>query len=240
MKKHSFIRLFCGCFFLLFLLSSCADSTEFKVKESGEIYQVKTKQSYIVTPSCYRAYSYNSGDYVGTYTKDGVERKLYKITGDGNFLCDEDYNIYLPKGEELPTLSKMHISEIDLCKPSVQRYAEASYSEKKDIAEILDLFDGVGIPYDRILEPASEHYDILFLDSFVGLILSREYLVYENPIVLYEPLNADGSAPDLYGVEPTIEEVSGEEVAVYRLGTQLILDRDAGDAGVCYIAPELL
>lgn len=238
MKKHSVFRLLCGCLGLLLLLCACSDVTKFTVRDDGGLYNKKSKQSYSPAPSCYRAYTYNTDDVVGVYTEqNGTDRNLYKVTGSGNYLCDEDYNVYLPAGERLPTLSELNVTEVDLCQTDVQLYAAATYTVADEIAGILNVFQGCSIPYSRIPRFADENDRILFVDSSLGLVLELEYLVYQEPVVLYEPLNADGSAPALYGVEPTIEEVSGERVAVYNLGTCLLLDRSAG---VCYIALELL
>ena len=237
-NSYSLFRLFCGCLCLCLLLSACTGLPKFTIRDDGGLYNTKSKQSYASAPYCYRAYTYNTNDVVGVYVEwDGTEQNLYRVTGSGNYYCNAYYEIYLPEGEKLPTLSELHVTKIDICKSDEQLYADASYTSGDDIADILDTFQGVAIPYSRISRFADGYYLILFADIDLGLILELEYLTYEEPLILYEPLNADGSAPALYGVEPTIEEVSGEQVAVYNLGKYLLLDRSAG---VCYIAPELL
>ncbi len=230
--------MLCACFGALLLLSACSDKTKFTVRDDGGLYNAKSKQSYDAAPSCYRAYTYNTDDVAGVFTeRDGTERNLYKVTGTGNYLCDDGYNVYLPQGERLPVLSELTVTEIHLCQTDTQLYAEASYTASEEIASILNLFRGTAISYSRLPRFADADYRILFADASCGLILEFEYLLYEEPLVLYEPLNADGSAPDLYGVTPYIAEINGERIAVYELGGQLILDRTAG---VCYVSPDLL
>lgn len=236
-NSYSWFRLFCGCLCLCLFLSACSGVTKFTIRDDGGLYNAKSKQSYAAAPYSYRAYTYNPDDVVGIYVAwDGTEQNLYRVTGSGNYCCNEYYEVYLPEGTSLPTLSELHVTEVDLCQTNSQ-IALATYTDANEIAEILSLFQTVSIPYSRLPRFADANYRILFADPSLGLILELNYLVFEEAVVLYEQLNPDGSAPALYGVEPTIEEVSGERVAVYDLGTQLLLDRSAG---VCYISPELL
>ena len=238
-NSYSLFRLFCACLCLCLLLCACSRVTEYTVRDDGGIYNKKSKQSYDAAPSYYHAYSYHPDDVAGIYTDpdDGIEKNLYRITGSGNYLCDEEYNLYLPKGETLPALSEMEITKISLCQPAAQFYAERSYTDSDEIAGILNAVLGASVPYSRVQRSADQNYSILFLDTDLGLVLELEYLVYVEPVIIYEPLNADGSAPALYGVEPSVEELSGEKVAVYDLGTQLILNRSAG---VCCAVHDLL
>ncbi len=236
MKKIK-IRLLTLLLAAIALLTACSGGSFDLTYSDGAYRNAKKELAFYAAPVCYRAVSILDYEAAAVLKSDYADNvALYTINGMDShcWLADENFMIYYEDRITLPTLREMNPAYVTLSYVSYP--VEISRLEAAtSIDTLITLYETTpAIPGERIssaLPEARDRYELLFFtkDSrFAGISYSLEYWKFDEEAVVYSKLNADGTAPDTCpGITPTIEEVSGERVAVFRLGTGLVYDRSA-------------
>ena len=236
MKKTK-IRLLSLLLAALALLTACSGGAFDLTYSDGAYRNAKKEVAFYAAPVCYRAVSILDNEAAAVLKSDYADNVvLYAVYGMDtlSWLADEDFMLYYEDRITLPTLRQMNPSYVTLSYVSYP--VEISRLESAaSLNTLITLYETTpAIPGDRIssaIPEARDRYELLFFTKeaqYAGISYSLEYWKFDEEVAVYSRLNADGTAPDTCpGVTPTIEEVSGERVAVFRLGTGLVYDRSA-------------
>lgn len=219
------------------LLSACSGGSYDLHYADGAYSNSRREVSFRCAPACYRAVSAIRGETVAMIRSEvGENVPLYEIEGMDTalWLTDDSYVLYYEDKATLPTLRQLNPAYVALSYVSYP--IEISRLENKNSVDgLITLYETTpAISGDRIsssLPDTRERFELLFFTNdrqHAGISYSLEYWKFDSPVLIYAKLNADGTAPDTCpGITPSIEEVSGETVAVFRLGTGLVYDRSA-------------
>lgn len=235
MRQNRRLCILIFALLLLSLLTACGGGKGKAVFEfTRDGYRDPTDgKTYVMAEDAYRSVSYSEKNLVGTYTsRGGTVTTFYRMDGAEGYLTDADHQIYLPDGATLPAFSDMEIATLSVCKTGTVTITIGVIDDPATVASVVRAYTaGPSVPYSKVARSA-ERYDLIFAEENPVLTYQLIYLEFDGEVVVYEPLNSDGSVPDIYpGVTGTAETVSGETVAVFRFGSQLLYDRDAGK---CY------
>lgn len=233
-KRLSFLAAGLALLVLLScLLGACSKQSVALTYRDGAFRSANGKLAFREAPAIYYALSALTNDEIAVIRRDGMsDIPLYEIEhcSTARYLADASLFLYYAEGETLPTLAELGASRIALYQYSDNRVMRQLVSTLEDADRVSDLVglavDGVKIPAQKVTGELYHRMELLFLsNSYAGFGMMLEYRKLVEELAVYAPLNTDGSAPDLYpGVTPTVETVAGEQVAVWRLGTNFIYD----------------
>ena len=228
--KHSVVRLLALALACMALLSSCSGGAFTLTYSNGAYRNEKQGVAYRWAPTNYRAVSAKTDETVAVIKSErSADVPLYAI-GDMDpalFLTDSTYSIYYSEKTTLPTLAELKPTYVTL---SFMTYAfEIGRIENKaEIDDLVEIYSkGTTVPAAKVIPSPESRYELLFFsDTYKGISYALEYWKFAEEVVLYTRLTAEGGIPDTYpGIHATIEEVSGERVAVFHLGSGLVYDR---------------
>lgn len=215
------------------LLGACADRSVTLSYRDGAFRSANGKLAFREAPAVYYALSALTESSIAVIQRDGMnDIPLYEIENcsTARYLADASLFLYYAEGEVLPTLAELGASRIALYQYSDNRVTRQLVSTLEDADQVTDLVrfatTGIKVPAEKVTGELYHRMELLFLSSaYTGFGMMLEYRKLAEELTVYAPLNADGSAPDLYpGVTPSVETVAGEQVAVWRLGTNFIYD----------------
>lgn len=226
-------RVIAGALLLITLLLAVAckgGAAELSYKEGAYRSEDGTK-TYRQAPLCYKAVSVLDDEVVAVIKfSKGDDMPLYAIEGmdPSLWLANENYEVYCGEGALLPSLREMKVSYITCSELSSVAIEMGRIEGAAEIADLVDIYEkGTTIPSKKVTATPTARYEILFFSSlYPGLTYSMEYRKYSAEVTFATRLNEDGSLPDTYpGLNATVEELAGEQVAVYHLGDGLLYDR---------------
>ncbi len=226
-----------GILALLMILSSCSSTAKFQQVRGGYLYS-KKNILYVPAPDCYRSTGYYEDDLVGTYTSPGgTVKNFYLLSELEGAITDNDYYVYLPEEQSLPSFGDLTLTGAQLCLSDALTVPVVSYSVTE--AEVLRnaVLNGSPFPHGRINVKVQSRYDLIFSIADYPLTYQLIYQEFSESILLYEPLTESGDIPDLYPGVPAVKQtLEGEEIAVFDFGTQILYDRTGGN---CYSVRDL-
>ena len=236
MKARYPFRLLPLLLVAILLFSACSRKVTF-AREAGGYRNQKTNVLYRVAPN-YRARAIDEKTPLGTYTSPGgTAVSLYAVEG-LDAIADGDYTVYTAEGVSLPAFAELAVGSMDLCYSNAITYAYRSFGEADAARVQKALATAAQLPYSRVPADPSARYDLVFNASELPLSYRLVYLAFDEDVLVHAPLDADGSLPDLYPGVPCekVTNASGGEEAVFRFGSQLLLDRATN---VCYPIEDL-
>lgn len=233
-------RLFRFCLFalaLLSVLSACSRAVSFSM-ERGNYRNGKTGAIYTPVSGNYRSVAFFEDALAGTYrSPSGAVTSFYRMEGTEGWLTDGDHCIYLPEGVTLPSFGELALTGAQLCLSDAINFPILDV-DKTAAERIRDnVAGGTSFPYSRVNAERGEQYKLVFFASELPVSYELIYQELKSELLIYEPLTDSGEIPDLYaGIPVEKMSVSGQEVAVFRFGTQFLYDRLAG---LCYPVEKL-
>lgn len=231
MKTMRKIRTFALLLALAALLTACsAGAMELKF-ENGALRDEKNEVAFLTAPFNYKAVAVDPDRQVAIIkTSKGADVPLYAVEGMDRtkWLAKEDYTLYYSADVKLPTLSEMQVTYVAVSRVSSAALETGRLESKAEIDDLVETYEqGTTIPRDKVTATPSARFELLFFsDTYAGISYSLEYWKFDSEVVVYAALTESGEIPSLYpGINASIEEISGERVAVFRLGKGLIYDR---------------
>lgn len=219
---------------LVLVLPACSKKAVALSWRDGAFRSADGQTAFLEAPYTFWALSALTGSAVARITGTGTEDiLLYAIEGldPGRYLADRNLTLYYAEGVTLPSVSEMSPTQATLynyTESRVNRSPVAVLENREQVADLAARFDsGAKIPGEKITQELYNRMEVLFFSvASPGIGRMLEYRMYEEDVAVYEPLNADGTAPDTYpGLTPQIETVAGETVAVWHLGKKFLYDR---------------
>lgn len=231
MKTMKIIRRFALLLALAALLSACsAGAMELKF-ENGALRDEKKEVAFLTAPFNYKAVAIELDRQVAIIkSSKGADVPLYAVKGMDRtkWLAKEDYTLYYSADVKLPTLSEMQVTSVSVSRVSSTVLETGRLESKAEIDDLVEIYEkGTTIPRNKVAATSSARFELLFFsDTYEGIAYSLEYWKFDSEVVIYAALTESGEIPSLYpGISASIEEISGERVAVFHLGKGLIYDR---------------
>ena len=199
--------------------------------ENGALRDEKNEVTFLSAPFNYKAVAIDPNRQVAIIkTSKGADVPLYAVKGMDRtqWIAREDYTLYYRSDVQLPTLSEMQVTSIAVSRVSTNALETGRLESKAEIDDLVETYEqGTTIPRDKVTASPAARFELLFFsDTYEGIAYSLEYWKFDSEVVIYAALTESGEVPSLYpGIRATIEEISGERVAVFHLGKGLIYDR---------------
>ncbi len=231
MKTMKTVRTFALLLVLAALLSACsAGAMELKF-ENGALRDEKNDVTFLSAPFNYKAVAIEPDRQVAIIkTSKGADVPLYAVEGmdRAKWIAREDYTLYYRSDVSLPTLREMQVTYVTVSRVSGTALEAGRLESRAEIDDLVETYEqGTTIPRDKVTVTPAARFELLFFsDTYAGISYSLEYWKFDSEVIVYAALTESGEIPSLYpGISASIEEVSGERVAVFRLGKGLIYDR---------------
>lgn len=150
--KNRPIAMILALVLIMLFMASCGEN-QFKYDNAtGEVINLQNGAKYLVDYS-YQAKSRSTEPYATIPMNAGLETRLYTVGDEdpGQFLADENANLYYSSDIKLPTLSEMNSNAVRVCEGAAYRFVRANITEKSDIEALVEAYvSGRSITYPAI------------------------------------------------------------------------------------------